>query len=389
MLYVVVRAIAAKFNLTHKLHPDWTLAQDIINGISREFFRHDIVGDQRLMVRFFEIGQYIRQWLFHRPVWVATEKFKAVWIADKPEQPLADNEIVLLYVHGGAFGFGYALQYLTAHNRLMSLCASGGRPLRVLSVEYSLSPPACYPDALNQVVEAFKWLSGRVSPSRIVLGGDSAGGNLALATAMVLRDTSYSVRPAGMILISPWLDLTASDSTFDTYQGIDMLNRDRIREFAKQYLHGSNVDVALISAVRGHANFVALPPILVLSGACEQLSDSVGLLVSLTEKQTGSHARLLNDATIESDRLDDEVKDYDKQKERPTDSSPTDSAETDSDEGRTNIDKARLPAITWYVGKPGTIHNFPLLDAKKENAIQGLTVMARFLHRAAGRPDMS
>jgi acetyl esterase len=95
----------------------------------------------------------------------------------------------LIYMHGG----GFVLFSIDTHDRLMREYAAAGGML-VIGVDYPLSPEARYPTALEQIVALIDWLrddggqSLGIDPSRIALGGDSAGGNLALAAALKLRD---------------------------------------------------------------------------------------------------------------------------------------------------------------------------------------------------------
>ena len=114
---------------------------------------------------------------------------------------LARPAPVLVYMHGG----GFVLFSIDTHDRLMREYAAQGGFL-VIGVDYPLSPEARYPAALDQIVGLVDWLNGEgadqlgVDPSRIALGGDSAGGNLALAAALKLRDRGDGDRIAALLL---------------------------------------------------------------------------------------------------------------------------------------------------------------------------------------------
>jgi acetyl esterase/lipase len=117
---------------------------------------------------------------------------------------------VLLWFHGGAF----VLCNTATHARLMSSMGVAG-DARVLSVEYPLAPDqGVYEDMADAADRAYAWLvserGGNVDRKDVVVGGDSAGGHLALALAQRLAaseaDGGARASPAGLVLLSPWLD---------------------------------------------------------------------------------------------------------------------------------------------------------------------------------------
>jgi acetyl esterase len=94
----------------------------------------------------------------------------------------------MLYLHGG----GWTMFSIDTHDRLMREYAARAGII-VVGIDYSLSPEAKFPVALNEVVEATRWLQRAgarhgIDPQRLVVGGDSAGANLALAAALKLRE---------------------------------------------------------------------------------------------------------------------------------------------------------------------------------------------------------
>lgn len=107
----------------------------------------------------------------------------------------------ILYMHGGAF----LLCGLHTHRRIVErLAARTG--MTVLSLNYRQLPHGRLEDSLADCAEAYQWLLDHGHPAhRIVLAGDSAGGHLAFATALCLRDQG-AVLPAGIVGLSPWLD---------------------------------------------------------------------------------------------------------------------------------------------------------------------------------------
>jgi acetyl esterase len=141
----------------------------------------------------------------------------------------------LLYLHGG----GWVFFSIDTHDRLMrEFAARTGRA--VIGVDYARSPEARYPVALEQAVTVWRWVranaaSLRLEPDRIALGGDSAGANLALASALVLRDAGE--RPDALLLN---YGVFGDDDATESYTRFDgpayNLGRDEMRGFWDRYV---------------------------------------------------------------------------------------------------------------------------------------------------------
>lgn len=127
----------------------------------------------------------------------------AEWIAATP--PGGPNRVIL-YFHGGGFVIGGPQTHRRLVSRLSAAC--GGTP--VLSVEYRQLPSVPIRTSIADCVMAYRYLLRRYQPSEIVLAGDSAGGHLAFAVAAASRELDLP-QPAGVLAISPWIDLTAAD----------------------------------------------------------------------------------------------------------------------------------------------------------------------------------
>src|SRR5664279_2364714 len=118
--------------------------------------------------------------------------------------PGAADDARLLYLHGG----GYVVGSPRSHRSLIGRMASGFGAL-TLAVDYRLAPEHPHPAALQDVLAVWDALTGAgISADRIAVAGDSAGGGLALALALTLRDAGRPL-PGAIGLISPWLDLAA------------------------------------------------------------------------------------------------------------------------------------------------------------------------------------
>lgn len=179
-----------------------------------------------------------------------------------------DDRRVILYLHGG----GYTLGSPDTHKGLASHLAAYTRA-SVLMPDYRLAPEHPYPAALDDAVAAYRALLDRYPPAHIVIGGDSAGGGLALCAAIALRDAGLPL-PSALLLISPWTDLTLSGESITSKTQIDpMLARGWLERAAAAY-RGS---LALVDARLSPLNAVldGLPPMLIQVGSDEiLLSDS-------------------------------------------------------------------------------------------------------------------
>ncbi|KAG0055391.1 hypothetical protein BGZ83_008783 [Gryganskiella cystojenkinii] len=116
---------------------------------------------------------------------------------------------VVLYAHGGGFIDGNARMYLDIFRRMMATAYESQKiKIGFLSIEYSLSPETPFPGALHECVAAYKdlLLDHLVDPKNIIFVGDSAGGNLAVTVALMVRDTFPTLPlPSGIISMSPYL----------------------------------------------------------------------------------------------------------------------------------------------------------------------------------------
>ncbi len=191
----------------------------------------------------------------------------AEWI----EPVCADTQKIILYLHGG----GYCICSMDTHRGLASRLALAGRSI-VLLIDYRLAPEFPFPAALEDSIAAYHWLIGQgFSPGNIVIGGDSAGGGLTLATVISLR-TAGDPLPLSLFLLSPWTDLTFSGETFRTLTAVDpvlKLNRSPLVDY---YTGQHDPAEPLISPL--FADLRGLPPTLIQVGANEiLLSDSTRL----------------------------------------------------------------------------------------------------------------
>ena len=187
----------------------------------------------------------------------------AEWLT--PETASGDG--VLMYLHGG----GYCIGSMTSHRHMIANIARAAG-VRALSVGYRLSPEHPFPAGLDDAVTVYRWLVEKGTPPKcIVIGGDSAGGGLTLATLLKLREDGID-QPAGAVLISPWTDLTSSGDSIRTQAASDpILNPDRVGHIAQWYADSADVTLPLISPL--FADLSGLPPLFVQVGSAEILLD--------------------------------------------------------------------------------------------------------------------
>ena len=186
--------------------------------------------------------------------------------------PEVNSGYAVLQLHGG----GYIGKMRNVYRSFAKYYSDMRGGIKVLTIDYRVAPEDPYPAALEDAVTAYKWLMGLgYKGSDIIVAGDSAGGGLALALAMYLKDNSINL-PAAMVLMSPWTDLTASGSSYETNYKLDPLfgNTRESMIYNGEYIGSNEPDNPYISPLFG--DFNGLMPMLFQAGSVEMLlSDSV------------------------------------------------------------------------------------------------------------------
>ncbi len=182
----------------------------------------------------------------------------------------SDPTKALLFFHGG----GYCSGSIVSHRRMVT---EAGRAVgaRTLAVAYRLAPEHPFPAALDDALAAWRFLrASGYAASRIVVGGDSAGGGLTLALMQRLRAEGDALPACGW-LVSPWTDLTLSGDTLASKDAVDpLIHKAYLEELATAYVPaGVDRKEPLISPL--FADLAGLPPLLIQVGSEETLlSDS-------------------------------------------------------------------------------------------------------------------
>jgi acetyl esterase len=179
----------------------------------------------------------------------------------------------LVYMHGG----GFTLFSIDTHDRVTREYAARGG-LIVISVDYALSPEAKYPVALDEIVDLLKWLAEDgaefgVDPARIAVGGDSAGANLAIASALRLRALGKTGLIGAMLLNYGGFKPDCSDEAEAMHGGEGaILNRAEIDYFWGNYLDGPH-NRADPLACPILAELESLPPAFLVIAECDVLAE--------------------------------------------------------------------------------------------------------------------
>ncbi|MCX7224114.1 MAG: alpha/beta hydrolase [Burkholderiales bacterium] len=176
-----------------------------------------------------------------------------------------DTAPICLYPHGGAFVMGG----LNSHRDLAAQLARRAQ-IRLLMVDYRLAPEHPFPAALDDALAVYQALLAQGIPAlRLLLAGDSAGGNLALGTAQAIQAQGLPP-PAALVLFSPWLDLTDRSPSRQANAASDvMLSQQVLDEAAALYAPGMALDDARLSPLFGP--LAGLPPCLLVASRAEIL----------------------------------------------------------------------------------------------------------------------
>lgn len=215
---------------------------------------------------------------------IKMKRFRMEYLCRR-ENPRTDY--VILQLHGG----GYIGAMRNAYRSFAGLYCEVSKGMDVLTIDYRVAPEEPYPAALEDALEAYEWLKAAGWRSRqIIVAGDSAGGGLALALCMYLKDHNRRL-PGGLVLMSPWADQTAGGPSY-----LDNFERDPLFGnttdsliYNRDYAGLHDMKDPYISPVFGE--YWGFPPMLIQAGSIEMLlSDSIG--VAYKAKQQGAKVRL-------------------------------------------------------------------------------------------------
>lgn len=228
------------------------------------------------------------------PPWIVPDCFNMTHIELKnfsmkllslKENPSQDH--VILQLHGG----GYMGAVRNAYYVFAGLYNEVSHGCNVLTPDYRVAPEHPYPAALEDAVASYQWLLDKgYYGEQIIVAGDSAGGGLAMALCMYLKDYHMPM-PGGVVAMSPWTDLTASGESYETNYERDPLfgNTKDSLIYVNDYAGDHDKMDCYISPLFG--DFRGFPPMLIQVGSLEMLlSDSVS--VAAKAREQGIRVRL-------------------------------------------------------------------------------------------------
>jgi monoterpene epsilon-lactone hydrolase len=182
----------------------------------------------------------------------------------------ADPTKVLLYTHGGGFAVGSA-----ASHRKLAAHVAKALGVTAFVLDYRRAPEHPHPAQVQDGVAVFTALTERgIAPADITTIGDSAGGNLAVAIALALREQGAPM-PGGVVAFSPWLDMENLGATLVTNDATDaLITVPLLESMIAGILAGGEIDPRTPLANPLYADLTGLPRLYVNAGAVESLVDN-------------------------------------------------------------------------------------------------------------------
>jgi acetyl esterase/lipase len=181
--------------------------------------------------------------------------------------PAAAEGAVVLYLHGGGYVY-----YSTMHNNILALMARAAG-LRLLAPDYHLAPEQHFPMQIDEARASYHWLlENGYPPDRIIIAGDSAGGNLTLSLLVALKAAGDPM-PAGAVCIAPWTDLGNSGKSMTENEPYDLIDMRSAELWSRWYCGGADPRDPRISP--DPAGMAAMPPVYIQIGTADILIDQV------------------------------------------------------------------------------------------------------------------
>ena len=187
------------------------------------------------------------------------------------------RDLTVLYLHGGGYAY-----YARSHQNLIALVAEAAEA-RTFALDYRLIPEHPYPAQLEDALAAYRWLlEAGITPARLVVMGDSAGGNLTLALLLKLRESGLPF-PALACCLGPWTDVSGYGESLLANERTDWVQKRMTVRWAEWFCAGRDPKDPGISPV--YADLRGLPPIYVQAGGAEILFDMIRRFVEVAREQ--------------------------------------------------------------------------------------------------------
>ena len=191
-------------------------------------------------------------------------------------QGATGNLPVIVYYHGG----GFVIANVNVYDSAPRVLAHGVNAV-VVSVAYRLAPENKFPTAHNDAYAAYEWVTKNAAsikgdPNKIAVAGESAGGNLAVATAIAARDKKIKT-PSAIISVYPIAQIDMNNKAYTQYQSAKPLDKPMMMWFTKNYVNtmadAKDPRINLVAA-----NLKGLPPVTIINAELDPLQDDGKLL---------------------------------------------------------------------------------------------------------------
>jgi monoterpene epsilon-lactone hydrolase len=241
---------------------DWSWTMEVVAACAKEVLRRvERLPDAAAQRRALTMPQPAPRNLRAEPI--DAGGVPASWLIPQNDA----GEAIVYYLHGG----GYIFQPRQP-DYLAGQVAQAAHS-RTLTLSYRLSPEHPFPAAVEDALAGYRFLLNQgISPSRLAVAGDSAGGGLALALLLSLRDAREPL-PALAILLSPWVDMECQGGSMTTNEPYDYLSQQMTLLWAGWYLGDADPRDPLASPI--NARLDGLPPLYIQAGGAEILIDQI------------------------------------------------------------------------------------------------------------------
>jgi acetyl esterase/lipase len=194
---------------------------------------------------------------------IAEDRVRGLWAVPKSDAA----HYAILYLFGG----GHVISSINSRRKFAGHLANAAG-CRVLITDYRLAPEHPFPADIEDTTAAYRWLLNQgYDPTHLAIGGESSAGGLTMSTLLSFRRLGIPL-PAGIFLLSPWIDLTCGGETHQTKRESDLtVTTAGLRRMAKQYLGGHDPHDPLVAPLE--ADLSGLPPFLIQAGGDEILLD--------------------------------------------------------------------------------------------------------------------
>jgi epsilon-lactone hydrolase len=194
------------------------------------------------------------------------------------------RNVTTLYLHGGGYAY-----YSKAHQNMLIPLVTLAAQSRTFALDYRLIPEHPFPAQLEDAQAAYRWLlETGVEPARLVVMGDSAGGNLTLTLLLALRDAGLPL-PALAVCIAPWTCVENPGDSMTSQEPYDWVQKRMADRWADWLCKGAQPQHPLISPIYG--DLKGLPPIYIQAGEAEILHDMIRAFTD-TARAQGANVKL-------------------------------------------------------------------------------------------------